>query len=160
MGKTSRPFTTIVFGFPIRENSSRENSLFWLVKSRWHKEMGVVRIFSQCSSRLTLGAAPIELDWGYGLFASIQKFGLGGDGSAAENGEAAEEAKPAVAAQDTELGVSARLPDVQTGRDGDGEAAADAEPGVAAQDTEPGVAARLPDAKRGGGGEGAAPENG
>ena len=111
--------------------------------------MGVVRMFSQCSSRLTLGAAPIELDWGYGLFASIQKFGLGGDGSAAEDGEAAEEAEPAVATQDTELGVSARLPDVQTGRGGDGEAAADAEPGVAAQDTEPGVAARLPDAQAG-----------
>ena len=113
--------------------------------------MGVFRMFSQWSSRLALGAAPIELNWGCGLLASTKKFGLGGDSSAAEDGEAAEEA---------ELGVSARLPDVQTGRGGDGEAAADAEPGVAAQDTEPGVAARLPDAKRGGGGDGAAPENG
>ena len=77
--------------------------------------MGVGRMSSQCSSRLTLGAAPIELTWGYELFASIQKFGLGGDSSPAEDGEAAEEAEPSVAAQDTELNMYTPLPDVETG---------------------------------------------
>ena len=75
--------------------------------------MGVVHMCSQWSYRLTLGAAPLDLDLGYGLFASIQKIGL--SGSAAQDGEAAKEAEQAVTAQDTELGVSARLPDVQTG---------------------------------------------
>ena len=77
---------------------------------------------SQYSSRLALGAAPIDLDWGYELFASIKKFGLGGDGSAAEDGEAAADAEPSVAAQDTEPGVAARLPDAKRGGSGDGAA--------------------------------------
>ena len=116
---------------------------------------------SQWSCRLALGAASIELDWGYGLFASIQNFGRGGDGAAAEDGEAAEEAKPGVAVQDTEEGGAARLPDVHAGRSGERAAAAvEAELGVAAQDTELGGTARLPDAHAGRGEDGLAAEGG
>ena len=60
--------------------------------------------------------------------------------------------------QNTELGLIARLPDVQAGRVGDCAVAEEAERGVAVQDTEMGVVTWLPDAQTGRDGDGAAAE--
>ena len=65
-----------------------------------------------------------------------------------------------MAAEGTELGVAARLPDAQSGRGGDGPAAEESRRRAAAQDTELGVAARLPYAHAGRGGGVAAAEEG
>ena len=93
---------------------------------------------------------PKTTSWAESPGCLMPKRGGTGNGAAAEDGEAADEAEPGVAFQDTKLGGAARLPDFQAGRVGDwAEAAVEAEPGVAAQDTELGETTRLPDAQAG-----------